>query len=1373
MRIKYSINANPANIATGPKIAVWTLLVFSCSFLLLPAQSPGPEFASGKTAGAPFIRNYPPGEYQADGQNWAIVQDRRGLMYSGNSKGVLEYDGVSWRVIETDNKTVIRSLAVDENNQVYVGAYGEIGYLAPDAIGELQFVSLLPHLDKKYLDFSDVWQTIVTSHGVYFATQKYIFRWAKGEMRVWESPTYFLYTTSVNDQIYVRQWKTGLMKMASDSLVLVPGGEQFDKMRISQILPYPSRGEDQVLVCTQTEGLFLYDGLSAVPLPTTFGERLKKARLYKSARLPDGGYAFSTMQDGVFIMDEKGNLLHHLNKATGLQNNTAWCLYPDQQGGLWIGMDAGISRAEISAPLTHFTELEGVEGSVLDIIRHQGVLYIATSMGAYYLDETAGPPGAFKPVSGMPPQCWKLLAVGQSLFGGTFQGVYEIRGERAYLVTRGYIFHLTRSDQDTNRIFMGLQGGMGSLYYAEGRWQHEGLIEGISEEIRDILETPDGKLWLTTRYRGVLQLGFPDKFSLQPKITRYDTLQGLPEGDRSVAFSTPQGLRFATPRGIYRLDETQGRFLEDPSLIKGFSNGQSPIFFVAADRRKNLLLLIPEESNSGIALRQADGSYIWDESPLLRIDDSDLSIVYPDPLDENITWFGGIGRLVRHDASAPKNEALDFRAFIRQVIVNGDSLIYGGAGPAQSLGSPPELTYGNNSLRLMYAAPGYDNESKNEYQYFLEGYDKGWSNWSAESRKDYTNLPPGDYCFHVRAKNIYQHASPDVVYEFTILPPFYRTWWAYALYALLIAGVLYAIRQYEVKRLSAKHLREMKLLEYDKLKELDQLKSRFFANISHEFRTPLTLILGPLDNLISGTFKGDAAQDYLLMRRNARHLLRLINQLLDLSRAEAGKMELKARYADIIPFIKRNFFAFESLAKHANISQRFESEMETAMLYFDPDKLEPVLANILFNAFKFTPEEGSVRIKVGREEPADSEGFLQIRIADTGVGIPEEQLGHVFDRFYSPPQSPQRGEAPTEGLLGRNSPANPPPSVGLGGASGIGLALAKELVELHHGQIAVASTPGQGAEFTILLPFGKVHLQDEEVVGEETGRPSPGEEISLITDPGEVELIGQPLAVLPPLADEEKTEAENIILLVEDNADMRTFIRAQLADGYKVIEAADGRQGMKLALEFIPDLVISDVMMPGMDGLQLCDALKNDERTSHIPIILLTAKADVESRLEGLERGADAYLAKPFNREELLIRSRKLLELRQRLRERYATLQPPEPATDKGLQMEDAFLKKIRQIVEQHLSDVDFDMEQLSRALGMSRSQVFRKVKALTSRSPSLFVRTVRLERAKELLQTTDRSISEIAYEAGFSTPNYFSDTFLEAFGVRPSEFRS
>jgi hypothetical protein len=406
-----------------------------------------------------------------------------------------------------------------------------------------------------------------------------------------------------------------------------------------------------------------------------------------------------------------------------------------------------------------------VEGSVWGIKRHNGALYIATSLGIYYLDDDpdntpitpdAGRPfGKFKRVSGIPPQCWSLLAVGQTLLGGTFVGIYEIQGHQAREVIRGYVFFLARSQQDTNRVFVGLQGGMMSLYYAGGRWQDEGQIERIAREIRDILETPDGKLWLTTRYQGLLQVDFSGGFTLRPQIAHFDTLHGLPPGDRIAAFMTAQGVRFATPRGIYRFDEAQQQFVEDSSLIKGFPKDQPSIF--SADGQKNLWLVGTESIKSGVARHQADGSYVWEEAPFLRMNEVETYLAYPDPSKESITWFGCLDRVIQYDASVPQNYALDYGTFIRQVIINGDSLIYGGATGRGELHAPT-LDYANNNLRFRYAAPSFDAESQNEYQYFLEGFDKNWSTWSSESQKEYTNLPEVNLEQRI-AKRIYQPAG--------------------------------------------------------------------------------------------------------------------------------------------------------------------------------------------------------------------------------------------------------------------------------------------------------------------------------------------------------------------------------------------------------------------------------------------------------------------------------------------------------------------------------------------------------------------------------------------------------------------------------------
>ncbi|HRF42238.1 MAG TPA: response regulator, partial [Saprospiraceae bacterium] len=605
------------------------------------------------------------------------------------------------------------------------------------------------------------------------------------------------------------------------------------------------------------------------------------------------------------------------------------------------------------------------------------------------------------------------------------------------------------------------------------------------------------------------------------------------------------------------------------------------------------------------------------------------------------------------------------------------------------------------------------------------------SDWSAETYKDYTGIPAGLYRFRVRAKNLYDLVGEAAEFEFRVLPPFYLSVWAWLCYALLFAGLVWLIWKLQMKQVEKRHILKIKQLEFEKLKELDQLKSRFFADISHEFRTPLTLILGPLEQLSGEEKRPAIVRHYQVMESNARRLLRLINQLLDLSRLEAGKMQLDMREADVLPLLKGCAFAFESLSMSKNIRLQVQCDIPGAVLPFDRDKMEQVFTNLISNALKFTPEGGAVQV---RAFEAAQKSVLRIEVSDTGVGIAEEQLPLVFERFF---QSDATSRLHASG-------------------SGIGLALTKELTQLHGGHIGVDSRPGQGSVFFIELPV-------RSFTAEEAASEKPVSAVETLLPPS-----------LPTESGTPELNAENTLLLVEDNPDMRVFIRDILADKFRVIEAADGQEGLEKALEHIPDLIVSDVMMPRMDGLELCDALKNDERSSHIPIVLLTAKADLDSRIAGLRRGADDYLAKPFHREELLLRAGNLLLQRQRLRERYASLEPlPAAVPDPGIEIEDAFLLKIRHLAEPRLTDADFDIDQLAKLAGMSRSQMFRKIKALTGKSPSVFIRDIRLQRAQELLRTTTKNVTEIAYEVGFSTPAYFSDAFVEAFGVRPSQFKA
>lgn len=530
-------------------------------------------------------------------------------------------------------------------------------------------------------------------------------------------------------------------------------------------------------------------------------------------------------------------------------------------------------------------------------------------------------------------------------------------------------------------------------------------------------------------------------------------------------------------------------------------------------------------------------------------------------------------------------------------------------------------------------------------------------------------------------------------------------------------------------------LNEQAKAEADRIQDLDALKSRFFANISHEFRTPLTLIQGPLkkieqEHALNGKPNGliQVPQRYLqTMRHNTDRLLELVNQLLDLARLDSGKMQLQVTKGDVLQLLKALVYSFDSMAERQQIHYQTHFPEGTVIGCFDKDKLEKIVVNLLGNAFKYTPEKGIVSVKMEIEEQR-----LRITVEDSGTGIPKKELDKVFDRFYQVEGNEDKG-------------------------SGIGLALVKELVEVYRGQISVSSEPGKGSRFKVSLPVDFEAFRPEEMA-------SAVESASY----NQVNVLEENVANGAILT--HYKEDKPLLLVVEDNLALRQFIIEILQNEYNVIEAKNGKQGLELATAQIPDLIVSDVMMPMMNGFVMTEKLKKDERTSHIPIILLTAKASQQHKIEGLDTGADDYLIKPFDGEELLIRIKNLIQQRRLLRQKFAgqiVLKPSEMAATSA---EAHFLQKVMQAIESNISDEYFGVEELAGSVAMSRSQLHRKLTALLEQSPSDLIRQTRLQRAKSLLEQKAGTPSEIAFQVGFNSHTYFSKCFKEAFGLSPSE---
>jgi signal transduction histidine kinase/ligand-binding sensor domain-containing protein/DNA-binding NarL/FixJ family response regulator len=713
------------------------------------------------------------------------------------------------------------------------------------------------------------------------------------------------------------------------------------------------------------------------------------------------------------------------------------------------------------------------------------------------------------------------------------------------------------------------------------------------------------------------------------------------------------------------------------------------------------------------------------------------------------------------------------------------------------------LSYEQNVFSFEFAALDYAEPAKNRYRYKMENFDRDWRDNGARRMVTYTNLSPGEYVLRVQGSNndgVWNETGAAI--KITITPPWWQTWWAYLLYLFFAGATLVTIYKTRVRYLKKRAAeleatvvertaevvaqkqrieKQNELLETqaEKLTELDRLKSRFFANISHEFRTPLTLILGPVAQMLGEAGDEKAQSRLRLVQFNAKRLLSLINQLLDLSKLESGRMQLRAAAGDLVEFLQGLTLSFAALAEARGLALRFESRAEKLPAYFDRDKVEKIFNNLLSNAIKFTPEGGSVEVAVAsvngeergargerREEKGDERSSpfrpspfafhknVEITIKDTGLGIAAKTLPHVFDRFYQADHSSTREFEGT----------------------GIGLALVKELVELHHGKISVTSAEGQGTTFTVQLPLEKDRFAPEEIleIAEQYAAGSAqysvnSEQLSVISDQPSVSSERVTTNDQQPATSNQEPD---LVLLVEDHAEMRRFVRSELEPNYRVLEAGDGEAGWQQAIEAIPDLVISDVMMPKLNGLELCRRLKADERTSHVPVILLTAKADQPDKLAGLELGADDYLSKPFDRHELAARVKNLTAQRRKLAERFAKRVVLKPGEMEVESRDEAFLKKVMVVVEQHLGDENFEVDTLCRSMAMSRAQLHRKLKALVNQSAMELVRRIRLERAADLLRQNAGSIAEIAYQVGFSSQAHFTRSFHEHFGRPPSEYK-
>ena len=1182
------------------------------------------QTATRAEAGLPFLRNYTPRDYGAHGQNWVVVQDPRGIIYAGNNDGVLEFDGERWRLIRTEKRTVVRALAVAPDGRVYVGALGEIGMLEPDAQGRMRYVSLLDRLSPADRQFDDVHHVFVRGGDVFFATYARLIRLRGDDVRTWTPGTAFHRAFMARDRLFIRERGRGLMELVGDELLGVPGGDAMAEAAVDFVLPWG--GGDGLLVGSRDSGLQVLDGGPLRPLVSDVDAALRRDLVYSGAQLIDGGYALGTFQGGVYFLDATGRLRGRLDKSRGLQDDTVLGLFVDRQGGLWLALDRGLSRVESALPLSRFDERSGLNGAVLSLHRHRGVLHAGTAQGVFRLQP--GAEARFVAVDGLRGQTYAFLSVGDDLLVGNNDGSFLIRGDAVSQLQRGdtgTTMAFLASRTTPGRIYVGLWDGLAVLRNEHGAWIDEGRIAGINLTVSSMLEQPDGRLWVGTWNHGVTRLRFAAGADGRVALAAredFDEHTGLPQLQDNFVQEVDGAALFSTHRGLLRFDEATQRFVPDPGFATIFGDTPRWVVYGVGNALPEGLWLQTVDEASGLkqaGLARRDGArWVWAPESLAAISGGWFEKVFTD--DDGIVWFGGADGLFRRDRSPPIAGTSGFTTLVRQVSVSDrDVPVFGGSGDVTAAALP----FARNTLRFEFAAPRFDSGDGPQYQTRLDGNDSEWSDWSNENFREYTSLREGSYVLEVRARSREGVIGDPARYAFRVLPPWYRTLWAYLGYLLAAVLLVHALLRWRLARIRdekqalervvAQRTTELR----DKNAQLDDARQRaenerhaadaararaedanraktvFLANMSHELRTPLNAVLGFAQLMDRQPQRSpDDRRHLATIQRSGEHLLGLINDVLSLSRIEAGVLAL-----DVAPFDLR--------ALIANVCELMRVRAEAKALWLrievgevpdavvgDARKLSQILLNLLGNAVKFTVH-GGVALRVRWHD-----GRAEFEVEDTGPGIGAEERAPLFAPFVQT----EAGRAAKEG-------------------AGLGLALSRDMARLMDGDIVLASEPGEGARFVFVarLPASPVPV----VVNERGDR----RRVQALA-PGQV----------PPR-----------ILVVDDIDDNRAVLCGLLgAVGFDVREAADGDAALRLWRDWQPRLIWLDKRMPDMDGIEVARRIRAEEQRlgrDRVVILALSASALEHQRAEILASGCDDFLPKPFREGMIFAKMAEYLDL--------------------------------------------------------------------------------------------------------------------------------
>jgi len=1074
--------------------------------------------------------------------------------------------------------------------------------------------------------------------------------------------------------------------------------------------------------------------------------------------------------NGIDLFDLQEKTISHFTydpyDKYSLSHNSVWSIYEDNAGNIWVGTYAyGVNLLiDRNSLFKHFRHRQGDERSLSNNMVNafletgEGKLWIATDGGGLNIfnrDEDV-----FKHYN----------TFNSNLKTDVILSLHEDPLGRRWLGTWAEGLYLFDENEDRFINFTDENSGL------------------ASNRILDIEDDGEGGLWIATFWRGLTY------FDPVKKIVRIYSAENsnLSDNNVRVVMKDSRGILWiGTDVGLDRFDpvnETFKNYIYDENDLKSISKG--------------FVLSITETSDGKIWVGTSGGLNLIDsEAEEFRrysvedgLPDNEIKCILEcgldalwlstnkgiccfSPLSEDVQLFDHADGLqgnefnVRSGLKTSSGEivfggnngfnmfmpsSISSNDFVPPVLITDlklfnkfilpgekDSILKKNIGHTNKI----TLNYNQDVFSFDYTALNFISPQDNQYAYKLEGFESDWNFVGNVRTAGYTNIDPGAYVFRVKASNndgIWNEIGASLKIE--IRPPFWETWWAYIIEILLIIAFVYSVFRFFISRQKMRSDLRVEQLELEKMYELDQMKTRFFSNISHEFNAPMTLILSPLEKLnASPTLDGRAKESLSMVLRNAQRMQRMVGQLKDVQKIETGDLSLQLSTGNIIAFLQETFDSFKEYAIDHSVNFTFSSSSDREIVWFDTDKLDKIIYNLLSNAFKFTKDGGSIHVlaKILSPSPEGQEmRNIEISVTDTGIGIPKDKIDLIMQRFY---RVKDKGFTAIPG-------------------NGIGLSLVSELVKLYHGKIRVESVEGKGSTFTVNIPLDEKYLEDHQLVGEfirKTTNSKERETLMDISTPDEKEI-------------EELLPGDTpLILVVEDDDEIRNYIRSSLMPNYNVKVAENGEIGLEKAKKHIPDLILSDIKMPLMDGIELCNKLKESEKTSHIPIILLTAYSSKQSKIEGLNQGADAYLAKPFNVDMLNAQIVNLLNSRKQLRKKFSTdfLVGPQDVNVKDV--DERFLQKMVEIIEKNISETSLNADSLGKKVAMSRTQLYRKVRGLTDQTVNEFIKQIRLKRAAQILSEKKVTITEVAYAVGFNDLTYFARCFKKQYKKSPSEYIS